>query len=128
MSSLRESLRELRKARGWTQKQMAARLNISHKAYSSYESGAVDPKLDNLLKLAQLLSVTVDHLLFFAVAEESDSPASDPMMIEFKLPLPEDMRRLITAFHYFTEEQQDNFVELAEEMALQHFMDMLSDQ
>lgn len=53
----------LRKEKGYTQKELAARLFISDKAVSKWETGASIPDTALLLPLAELLGVTVAELL-----------------------------------------------------------------
>ncbi|AUD65610.1 hypothetical protein BK011_07850 [Tenericutes bacterium MZ-XQ] len=46
-----------------TQKQLADRLNISFQAVSKWETGSTLPDTSLLLKLSDVLEVTVDHIL-----------------------------------------------------------------
>lgn len=54
---------ELRKKQGFTQQQLADKLNLSNKTISKWESGAGSPDIANLLDLAEVLGVSVDELL-----------------------------------------------------------------
>lgn len=56
-------LRELRKARGFTQEDIAKYLDVSMVTVYSYEKGATGMSEDTLIKLSQLLNCTVDELL-----------------------------------------------------------------
>lgn len=56
-------LKELRKEKKLTQIELASKLNISQKSYSNWESGKSEPTLDNIIKLAEFLNVSVDKLL-----------------------------------------------------------------
>ena len=71
-----EKLQELRKQRGLTQEQLAARLFVSRTAVSKWESGRGYPGIDSLKAIAKLFSVTVDELLsgeeLLSVAEEDN--------------------------------------------------------
>lgn len=58
-----------RKALGLTQKQLAERLLVSDKAVSKWENGASYPEVTLLPPLAQILGITVDELLVWAVRE-----------------------------------------------------------
>jgi transcriptional regulator with XRE-family HTH domain len=53
----------LRKARDWTQQQLAEKLLVSHQAVSQWEKGATFPDIGLLPQLARLLGVSVDALL-----------------------------------------------------------------
>lgn len=63
VTAFSERVKALRKERHMTQKQVAAELGIRETAYQAYEYGAHEPKLDKLLKLADLFQVTLDELL-----------------------------------------------------------------
>lgn len=54
---------ELRKEKGYTQKELASRLFISDKAVSKWETGASIPDTSLLIPLAELLGVSVTELL-----------------------------------------------------------------
>lgn len=59
-----ERLRESRQAKGLTQQKMADLLGVSMRTYQRYEkSGDTEPPLLNLLKLADILDVSIDYLL-----------------------------------------------------------------
>ena len=54
---------QLRKEKGWTQKELAGRLHITDKAVSKWETGASIPDTALLIPLSELLGVTVTELL-----------------------------------------------------------------
>lgn len=54
---------DLRKEYGWTQTELANRLNISQQAVSKYEKEERDPDIDVLLRIAKLFNVSADYLL-----------------------------------------------------------------
>ena len=58
-----ERLKTLRKEAGFTQVDVAEKLGISQPAYASWERGAKKPTQDNLVKIAQILNVSVDYLV-----------------------------------------------------------------
>ena len=60
-----DKIRELRKARKLTQEQLAEYLNISSQAVSKWETGASNPDLDMLQRLAVFFRTTPDALLDF---------------------------------------------------------------
>ena len=60
---LSERLRELRKERGYTQLQVAVYCDITEKAYQNYELMTREPKLDILIRIAELYGVTLDYLV-----------------------------------------------------------------
>ena len=69
-------IKELRTAKGWSQEQMAEKLNVSRQAITKWETGAGTPDIGNLAAIAQLFGVTTDELIFGRAAgdatEESD--------------------------------------------------------
>ena len=58
-----ERLKELRKKANFTQVEVAEKLGISQPAYASWERGVKKPTQDNLVRIAQILNVSVDHLV-----------------------------------------------------------------
>lgn len=58
-----EILRTLRRQRGWSQKELAARVGISRGAVAMWESNRSAPDADMLVRLAELFGTTVDTLL-----------------------------------------------------------------
>ncbi|MCC9821134.1 helix-turn-helix transcriptional regulator, partial [Streptococcus agalactiae] len=63
LTNFPQKLREERKKRGYTQEEMAKLLAIGQSAYAKWENGRTEPTLDNIIKLANILDVTVDYLL-----------------------------------------------------------------
>ena len=61
--SLSDNLRALRKQKGYSQEQLAERLNVSRQAVSKWENGASDPSTSNLLALAKLYGISAEDLL-----------------------------------------------------------------
>ncbi|XCP85994.1 helix-turn-helix transcriptional regulator [Roseburia hominis] len=57
-----ENLTILRKARNYTQAQIADRLDISRSTYANYEAGKRSPDLDMLEKISVVLDVSIDEL------------------------------------------------------------------
>lgn len=57
-----KALKELRKANGLTQQQVADNLGISRVNYTRYETGASNPDYETLLMLANYFDVSLDFL------------------------------------------------------------------
>lgn len=57
------NLTALRKKKGWTQLELAERLNYSDKAVSKWERGESLPDVTILKQISELFEVTVDYLL-----------------------------------------------------------------
>ena len=56
-------IKELRKRKGLTQKELAEELHVSFQAVSGWERGVAPPDLDNLLRIADLFGILLDDLL-----------------------------------------------------------------
>lgn len=59
---LGDRLAELRKDQGYTQDYIAELLKVTRSSVSAYETGANEPSLENLIKLANLYNVSLDYL------------------------------------------------------------------
>ena len=60
---LSERLRALRKEKGYTQLQVAVYCDITEKAYQNYELMTREPKLEILMRIADLYGVSLDYLV-----------------------------------------------------------------
>lgn len=60
---LAERLRLCRNEKGLTQNQVAIYCDITEKAYQNYELNTRQPKLENLIKIADLYGVSLDYLV-----------------------------------------------------------------
>ena len=63
-------LKDLRKQRRWTQKELAAKLEIRFGQLNKYEYGLHVPPVEKLIQFAELFNTTVDYLLTGDVAKE----------------------------------------------------------
>lgn len=61
--ALGKRIKQLRKDKGWIQKELAGQIGTSHAQLNKYESGQNTPPLDRLMMLADVLSTSVDYLL-----------------------------------------------------------------
>ena len=60
---LKDNLMMLRKLNGYSQEQIAEKLDISRQAYAKWESGATVPDVEKAALLAQLYGVSLDSLI-----------------------------------------------------------------
>ena len=60
---LAEKIIKLRKQKGWSQEDLAARLSVSRQSVSKWESMASIPDLDKIVKLSRIFGVSTDYLL-----------------------------------------------------------------
>lgn len=58
-----ERIKALREARGWTQAELARRMNITRNGVNSWEQGLSMPSPACLVDLAKVFSVSTDYLL-----------------------------------------------------------------
>ncbi len=63
MTALAERLRQLREARNLSQVRLAELLSVDPRAYNRWEKGATAPHLDTIIKMADVLQVTIDELV-----------------------------------------------------------------
>ena len=62
MANFAQRLRDLRTARNLTQTRLAELLAISPRVYSRWETGDVTPRFDTIVRLADILGVSLDEL------------------------------------------------------------------
>ena len=60
---LAERIKELRKKRKLSQRELAERINVSQQTVGSWETGRSEPNSDMMLRLSELFGVTLDYLL-----------------------------------------------------------------
>lgn len=56
-------LKELRKEKGLTQKEIATLIQVAPTTYLGYEKETSEPNIDTLIKLAKFYNISVDNLL-----------------------------------------------------------------
>ena len=59
---MRKTLRELRKALGYTQCEVAGSLNVDQTTVSKWENGESFPRVETLLQIAKLYDVSLDMI------------------------------------------------------------------
>ena len=60
--SVNEKIRLVREAKGWTQEEVADKLQMSNNGYGDIERGDTDVKLSRLLQLAELFEIKPTEL------------------------------------------------------------------
>ena len=58
-----DRIKALREARGWTQAELARKMNMTRNGINSWEQGLSMPSPPSLVELSQLFSVSTDYLL-----------------------------------------------------------------
>ena len=69
---LSEKIINLRKSRGWSQEELAEKLDVSRQSVSKWESGVSNPELDKIVAMSTLFGVSTDYLLKDATAAENE--------------------------------------------------------
>lgn len=59
----RSQLTSLRKAKGWTQSELAQKMQVSQQAVSEWESGNKTPPVKRAKQLAEILDTTIEEFL-----------------------------------------------------------------
>ena len=59
----RLQLKEIRKMRGMTQKDVYLKLQVSPNCYASWEQGRTEPDIGSIKKLCEIFDVSADYLL-----------------------------------------------------------------
>lgn len=72
----------LRKKSGWSQEDLAERLDISRQSVSKWESGASIPDLERIVNMSQLFGVTTDYLLKDEIEEAEFAEEMAPEITE----------------------------------------------
>ncbi len=67
-----ENLRELRKSKGFTQEELATKINVVRQTVSKWEKGLSVPDADSLQKIADVLDVEVSQLLGAKIEKEEN--------------------------------------------------------
>lgn len=72
--NLSEKIVILRKSNGWSQEDLAEKINVSRQAISRWEGGTAQPDASNILQLSRLFGVTTDYLLNDEFSSDDDLP------------------------------------------------------
>jgi transcriptional regulator with XRE-family HTH domain len=75
-----ERMAALRKAKGFTQQALADKVSVHLTQIQRYESGAVQPTLDVIRRLAIALSVSADVLIF----DKDERGPDDDLKLQFE--------------------------------------------
>ncbi len=78
---LADKIINLRKKNGWSQEELAEKMNVSRQSVSKWESAQSVPDLGKILQLSSLFGVTTDYLLKDEMENEefADDTYSDPI-------------------------------------------------
>lgn len=71
---LSDKIIRLRKLNGWSQENLAEKLNVSRQTISRWEGATAQPDASNILQLSKLFGVTTDYLLNDEYESDDDLP------------------------------------------------------
>ena len=83
-----DKLIQLRKKNGWSQEELAERMDVTRQSVSKWESAQAMPDLDKLIRLSELFGVSTDYLLKDWIEEAEpccfteESPSARQVSIE----------------------------------------------
>ena len=112
--SLPEKLKKLRIASGYTQADVADKLNISRQGYQHYESGRRVPNMESLKILADLYHIQIyDLMLSDITLDFTDLVSEDPI---YPKSVAEMEQKLLKAFRKLNMKDKQRLVKHAEAM------------
>ena len=82
-------LYELRKQKGFSQEELANRLNVSRQTVSKWEVGDSTPDMEKLIAISDLFGISLDEL----VLDKSPEPAPAPVVQPAKSELYSDIKK-----------------------------------
>lgn len=85
MKTLGKKIRLLRHQKGWSQEDVAKRLDISIPAFSKIETGITDINLSRLEQISKLFEMSVVQLLTFNDSEQQEKYVSELETVTKKL-------------------------------------------
>jgi len=63
---MRNTVRELRTERGWTQAELAEKLGVSRNSINAIETGRYEPSLTLAIRIARMFGLSVERIVFLA--------------------------------------------------------------
>ncbi|MBE6673946.1 MAG: helix-turn-helix domain-containing protein [Ruminococcaceae bacterium] len=83
---LSEKITYLRKRKGWSQEQLAGKLEVSRQAVYKWEAGISQPEIDKLKKISKLFEISFNELLDdeLDITIISDTPVADAPFVDDK--------------------------------------------
>ena len=88
-------IKPARQARQWSQQQLAQRMGVAQNTVSNWENGRRQPTPQQLLRMAELLDVSVEYLLGALEADGPLSPEERQLLEMFRTLSPSQQRQLL---------------------------------
>ena len=92
-------LYQLRKQRGFSQEELAGRLNVSRQTVSKWEVGDSTPDMEKLAAMSELFDVSLDQLVLGKEAPQGEIPAKSELVsiINEKVLTPDNKKKAKSA-------------------------------
>lgn len=87
-------IREIRKRRNLTQKQLAAKIGVADSTVSQYETGKRSVDNETLLKLGEVLGVSIDEILGREGLREAPAKDATPTFDDFTFAMQNETKDL----------------------------------
>jgi len=111
VKQLGQRIKQLRKGKSWTQKELAKQINISPAQLNKYESGFNAPPLDRLVLLADSLETTLDFLVTGG-DQEQESPIYNTRLVQ-----------RLKIIETFESDERETVIKLLDAMIAKHNME-----
>lgn len=105
--SFGERLRDQREGKGLSQAELAEKAGLQPSAISHFEAGRRAPSMENLRRIADGLSVTVDFLLGREVSPMPAGPVAEQLLRNFEQMSAADQDNLVRFAHMLAQKAND---------------------
>jgi transcriptional regulator with XRE-family HTH domain len=107
LTTLARQIHNLRRARGWSQPELATKVESSTTMIGRYERAEMMPAVDTVAKLADVFGVTMDHLYHGeGVVDAVRDKAMAERLKVFASLLPNDQAHILATFDALTRDAQ----------------------
>ena len=107
LTTLARQIHNLRRERGWSQPELAAKVDSSTTMIGRYERGEMTPAVDTVAKLADVFGVTMDHLYHGqGIVDAVRDKAMTERLKAFATLRPADQAHILATFDALTRDAQ----------------------
>ncbi|MFL0095019.1 helix-turn-helix domain-containing protein [Tenacibaculum maritimum] len=100
MTKIGNKITELRKQKGWSQSELAKKVNASREAIGKYERNEASPSVDTAKNIADIFEVSLDYLVGDVLKPSFDKRMTDRLQ-DFELLSEEDKSHLFALLDAF---------------------------
>lgn len=100
MSKFGKNIKKIRNVRGLTQAQLAEMIEVNRGVISSYEEGRAEPKIETIIKTAEVFQLSIDMLLKNSVTVNQLSGFSLPEIAKGKVEAQTSLETRQTVFDF----------------------------